>query len=247
MRIKSFKLTWEQNNSTCIFLCLMKAGSAQPQKKRLQCSPNRPGAERSNNYNKTKTFYLSSCSYAFISNNISKKQQSPPNNLFKNLQTESGCLKKRGLNEDRCTVLTHLDVAERREPHLPGAAPAGGQQGASCSIQSCQADGGKVGAEAQEEAEGGGHDGRVVADQEGVQQGQDVEELLLRLGPVAPEDPQNLTLTPNVALLQPDGEHTLKRKSGDYLKNLGSYGWFCSRNEAHVFCRNLFAEPIGQL
>lgn len=99
--------------------------------------------------------------------------------------------------------MAHLDVAEGGEAHLSGHAPTGGQQRPPRPLQGCQADGGQPRAEVQEQAEGGGHDRGLVADQRGVQQGQDVEELVLRLWPVTLEDPQHLTLTPNIRLLQP--------------------------------------------
>lgn len=74
---------------------------------------------------------------------------------------------------------THLNVAECGEPHLPGDASAGGQQGRTHPLQGRTADGRQAAAEAEEEAEGGGHDRRVRADQQLVQQRQDVEELVV--------------------------------------------------------------------
>lgn len=76
-------------------------------------------------------------------------------------------------------IHTHLYVAEGGEPHLSGHAPTGGQQWCPYSLQSCQTDCWETGTEAEEEAEGGGHDRGVRADQGGVQQRQDVEELIL--------------------------------------------------------------------
>lgn len=106
--------------------------------------------------------------------------------------------------------LTHLYVTECSELHLSGRAPACGQQGSPHPLQGGQADGGQGGAEAEEQAEGGGHDGGVRADQGRVQQGQDVEELVLCLRPVALQRPQHLALTPDVTLFQPGSTHTRK-------------------------------------
>ncbi len=105
-------------------------------------------------------------------------------------------------------IHTDLYVAEGSEPHLSGHAPTGGQQGSTYSLQGRQTDGRQAGAEAEEEAEGGGHDWGVGADQGDIQQGQDVKELVFRLRPVALEDPQHLTLTPNITLLQPETTDT---------------------------------------
>lgn len=74
---------------------------------------------------------------------------------------------------------THLYVTEGGEPHLSGYAPTCGQQWCSHSLQSRQTDRWQAGTEAEEEAEGGSHDRGVGADQRGVQQGQDVEELVI--------------------------------------------------------------------
>lgn len=69
-------------------------------------------------------------------------------------------------------------MTEGRKPHFPRSTPACGQQRSSHSLQGGLADRRKAGAEAQEEAEGGCHDRRVGADQGGVQQGEDVKELV---------------------------------------------------------------------
>lgn len=92
-------------------------------------------------------------------------------------------------------------MAEGSEPHLSGHTPTGGQQGSTYSLQGRQTDSRQSGAEAEEEAEGSGHDRGVGTDQGGIQQGQDVKKLVLWLRPVALEDPQHLTLTPNIRLL----------------------------------------------
>lgn len=76
-------------------------------------------------------------------------------------------------------VLTDLNVAQCSEPHLSGDTSAGGQQGRTHPLQRCLADGRQAAAKAEEEAEGGGHDQRVRADQQLVQQRQDVEELVV--------------------------------------------------------------------
>lgn len=75
--------------------------------------------------------------------------------------------------------VTDLNVAECSEPHLSGDATAGGQQGRAHPLQGGVADGRQAAAEAEEEAESGGHDQRVRADQQLVQQRQDVEELIV--------------------------------------------------------------------
>lgn len=100
-------------------------------------------------------------------------------------------------------IHTDLYVAERSEPHLSGCAPTGGQQRPTHSLQGCQTDSRQAGAEAEEEAKGSSHDWWVGADQGGIKQGQDIKELVLRLRLVTLEDPQHLTLTPNITVLQP--------------------------------------------
>lgn len=117
-------------------------------------------------------------------------------------------------------------MAEGSEPHLSGHAPTGGKQGSTHSLQSRQADSRQAGREAEEEAECGRHHWRVGADQGGVQQGQDVEELVLRLRPVALEDPQYLTLTPNVTLLQPGRTET------DF--SLATWGAMCAAETSKI-------------
>lgn len=99
--------------------------------------------------------------------------------------------------------VAHLNVAEGGEAHLSGHAPTGSQQRPPRPLQGRQTDGRQPRAQVEEEAEGGGHDRRLRADQRGIQQGQDVKELVLRLWTVTLEGPQHLTLTPNIRLLQP--------------------------------------------
>lgn len=70
-------------------------------------------------------------------------------------------------------------MAEGSEPHLSGHAPTGGQQRPTHSLQGRQTDSRQARAEAEEKAKGSGHDQGVRADQEGIQQGQDVKELVL--------------------------------------------------------------------
>lgn len=111
--------------------------------------------------------------------------------------------------------LADLNVTEGGEAHLSGHAPTGSQQRPPRPLQSRQTDGRQPRAEVEEKAEGGGHDRRLRADQRRIQQGQDVKELVLRLRTVTLENPQHLTLTPNVGLLQPG--RTQQKRFGGFI------------------------------
>jgi len=116
----------------------------------------------------------------------------------------------------------YLYVTEGRKLHLLGRAAAGGQQGSLRALQGGQADGGQArGAEAEEEGQRGGHDGHVGAEQGRVQQGEDVEQLLLAVGLVALKHAEHLALTPHVTLLQP-GEGKRRRRTTHEALSLGA-------------------------
>lgn len=55
----------------------------------------------------------------------------------------------------------------------------------------------------QEKAERGGHDRWLSAEQEGVDEAEDVEELVIVTGTITQEEGENFTLRPAVQILQP--------------------------------------------
>lgn len=75
--------------------------------------------------------------------------------------------------------MADLNVAEGSEAHLSGHTPTGSQQRPPHPLQGRRTDGGQPRAQAEEKAEGGGHDRGLMADQRRVQQGQDVKEFVL--------------------------------------------------------------------
>lgn len=69
------------------------------------------------------------------------------------------------------TFLADLNVAEGSEAHLSGYTPTGSQQRPTRPLQGRHTDGRQPRAQAEEKAEGGGHDRRLMANQRRVQQG----------------------------------------------------------------------------